>query len=194
MTTAWKTPRLPSAPSPGHKRNSPLPSRRCITTPPTVDTVVGRERAGGRAAENGRRSFLRSGLAGLPTTMAARRPPIRHTRTRPGGLPACQAYSSPTLPLATSPSLRPRLPPPTPAPHKSSRSLMQVMPHYLLALGARGCPWLFPFFSGLPLIASRRAIHQRELGARPPRRIQRGERPHSRPRSQITSAAAAARR
>ncbi|XP_063606989.1 actin-binding protein WASF1-like [Penaeus indicus] len=161
MTTAWKTPpRLPSAPSPGHKRNSPLPPRRCITTPPTVDTVVGSERAGGRAAEDGRRSFLRSGLAGLPTTMAARRPPIRHTRTRPGRLPACQAYSSPTLPPATSPSPSP----PAASPHPRPAQVLQKLnaSHATLPISSRG--------------------------------KRRGGRPHSAssPRSQITSAAAAA--
>lgn len=192
MTTAWKTPRLPSAPSPGHKRNSPLPSRRCITTPPTVDTVVGRERAGGRRRTVDAPSFAQV-WPGYPQQWRREGPPYV---TRAPGQAACQpARPTRPLPCPWPPRLppRPRLPPPTPAPHKSSRSLMQVMPHYLLALGARGCPWLFPFFSGLPLIASRRAIHQRELGARPPRRIQRGERPHSRPRSQITSAAAARR-
>lgn len=106
--------------------------------------------------------------------MAARRPPIRHAHqaSPPASLPGLLVpYLAPghlAFPIA------PGHPHPHPvAPHKSSRSSVQVMPHYPLPLGASGCPWLFPFFSELPLIASRRPIHQRELRPRGTRRIQR---------------------
>lgn len=106
--------------------------------------------------------------------MAARRPPIRHAHqaSPPASLPGLLVpYLAPghlAFPIA------PGHPHPHPvAPHKSSRSSVQVMPHYPLPLGASGCPWLFPFFSELPLIASRRPIHQRELRPRGARRIQR---------------------
>nr|XP_027221881.1 WAS/WASL-interacting protein family member 3-like [Penaeus vannamei] len=122
----------------------PLPPRRCITTPPTVDTVVGRGRAGGRRERSTLLPSLRPGRAAH--TMAARRPPYV-TRTRPARLPACQAYSSPTLPLATSPSPSPlATPTPTPSPHKVLQKLGAS--HATLPITSRGkrVPLAVPIF------------------------------------------------
>lgn len=147
MTTAWKTPRLPSAPSPGHKRNSPLPSRRCITTPPTVDTVVGRERAGGRAGGGERSTLLPSLRSGRAThnNGGAKAPHTSHAHQarRPASLPGLLVpYLAPGHLAFPSP--------PATSPHPSPAQVLQKLnaSHATLPISSRGkrVPLAVPIF------------------------------------------------
>lgn len=190
MTTAWKTTAFSAFPRP--LEELPLPPRRCITTPPTVDTVVGRGRAGGRAGGGERSTLLPSLRPGRAAhnNGGAKAP---HTSRAPGQ-PACQP-ARPTRPLPCP--WPPRLPhrpwPPPPPPRRPTQVLQKLgASHATLPITSRGkrVPLAVPIFF--------RTAPDRLPTADPSARAQApgrpahpaGERPHSasRRRPQTTSA------